>query len=144
MQESKTVNNPIILLASTFTHMYSTVYFLPILGLLVLIYAAWRASWIKSQDAGEEKMTEIAHHIAQGATSFLQAAYKSIILFVGLTCLGLLILGSTVTSHTHPLIAITFLLGALTSATAGWMHRQHGPLSGGRHAARLQFLRRFQ
>lgn len=101
--------------------MYSTIYFLPLLGLLVLTYTAWRASWIKSQDAGEEKMTDIAHHIAQGATSFLRAAYKSILLFVGLTCLVLLILSRTMTSHTHPLIAITFLLGALTSATAGWI-----------------------
>lgn len=101
--------------------MHRIVYLLPLLGLLVLSYTAWRASWIKSQDAGEERMIEIAGHIAQGATSFLQAAYKSIILFVVLTCLVLLMLGGAVTSHTHPLIAFTFLLGAFTSAAAGWI-----------------------
>ena len=99
--------------------MCSSVYLLPLSGLLVLSYTAWRASWIKSQDAGEEKMIEIARHIAQGATSFLQAVYKSISLFVVLTCVVLLILSGAVTSHTHPLIALTFLLGAFTSAAAG-------------------------
>ncbi|MEM7382887.1 MAG: sodium-translocating pyrophosphatase [Bacteroidota bacterium] len=96
-------------------------YFLPLAGLLVLGYTAWCAGWISRQDVGEEKMVDIAYHIAQGATSFLQSAYKGMLIFVALACLALLVLTTAVTTPTHPLIAVTFLLGAFTSAATGWL-----------------------
>lgn len=101
--------------------MYDILYLLPLSGLLVLIYAAWRARWVKRQDAGEEKMTQIAQHIAQGAASFLTSAYKGMILFVVVTCLVLLVLGIGLLTPTHPLIVITFLVGTFTSGAAGWL-----------------------
>lgn len=101
--------------------MYDILYLLLLSGLLVLIYAAWRARWVKRQDAGEEKMTQIAHHIAQGAASFLTSAYKGMILFVVVTSLVLLVLGIGLLSPTHPLIVITFLSGTFTAGAAGWL-----------------------
>ena len=101
--------------------MYPILYFLPVPGLLVLGYTVWCAGWIGRQDVGEKKMAEVAHHIAQGATSFLRSAYRSMLIFVVLTCLVLLVLSTAVTTPMHPLIAFTFLLGAFTSAAAGWL-----------------------
>ena len=106
---------------SIFISIDNLLYLLPLSGLLVLLYTAWCASWIKRQDAGEERMVEVARYIAQGATSFLKAAYKSITIFVLPTCLVLFLLSGAITNHTHPLIAITFLAGAFTSAAAGWI-----------------------
>lgn len=101
--------------------MYPILYFLPVPGLLVLGYTVWCAGWIGRQDVGEKKMAEVAHHIAQGATSFLRSAYRSMLIFVVLTCLALLVLSTAAATPTHPLIALTFLLGAFTSAAAGWL-----------------------
>ena len=42
------------------------------------------------------------------------------LIFVVLACLVLLVLSAAVTTPMHPLIAITFLVGAFTSAAAGW------------------------
>jgi len=102
--------------------MYNNIlYFLPLVGLYILIFTVWRSKWIKKQDAGEEKMVEIAQYISKGAASFLKAAYKSIISFALVTCLLLLCMSYLPNSHTHPIIAITFLIGAFTSAAAGWI-----------------------
>ena len=94
---------------------------LPLIGLAVLLYTAWRARWIKHQDAGEPKMQEIACYIAQGATSFLKALYKNLIFFAGLACLVLFMLSRSPNNHSHVLIVVTFLLGGFTSAVAGWI-----------------------
>jgi K(+)-stimulated pyrophosphate-energized sodium pump len=102
--------------------MYNNIlYFLPLVGLLILIFTSWRSNWIKKQDAGDEKMVEISQYISKGAASFLKAAYKSIISFALVTCLLLLGMSYLPHSHTHPVIAITFLIGAFTSAASGWI-----------------------
>ena len=102
--------------------MYNNIlYFLPLVGLLILIFTSWRSNWIKKQDAGDEKMVEISQYISKGAASFLKAAYKSIISFALVTCLLLLGMSYLPHSHTHPIIAITFLIGAFTSAASGWI-----------------------
>ncbi|MEN0016370.1 MAG: sodium-translocating pyrophosphatase [Bacteroidota bacterium] len=104
--------------------MYNMLHYLPLAGSLALIYALYQARWIQQKEAGEPKMLQIAHHIAQGATAFLQAAYKSMVPFILLTCAALYLLASTQATPTHLLIVVTFLLGALTSAAAGWMGMQ--------------------
>ena len=101
--------------------MNKILYFLPFLGGAILVFANWRANWIKKQDAGEAKMVEISQYIAQGATSFLKAVYRVIIPFALIIACILLLISSLSTSHTHPLIAVTFLAGAFTSAAAGWI-----------------------
>ena len=99
-------------------------YYLPIAGSLAVSYALYQARWIRQKEAGEPKMVQIAHHIAQGATAFLQAAYTSLIPFILLTCAALYLLANAKATPTHPLIVVTFLLGALSSAAAGWMGMQ--------------------
>ena len=100
--------------------MTTIAYLLPLLGVLALVYTAAQAAWIAKQDPGEAKMTSIAHSIAQGAIAFLKAEYKTISYFVGIATLLLAYLGST-GDHTHSLIVVAFVLGAVFSALAGWI-----------------------
>ena len=95
-------------------------YCLPLLGAFSLVYAALQAAWIIRQSPGEEKMRTIAHSIAQGAIAFLKAEYRMISYFVGVTMLFLAYLSIT-SVHTHPLIVIAFVVGAVFSALAGWV-----------------------
>ena len=100
--------------------MTTIAYLLPLLGILALIYTAVQAAWITKQDPGEEKMTHIAHSITQGAIAFLSAEYKIISYFVVIASLLLTYLGIT-GEHTHPLIVVAFIIGAIFSALAGWI-----------------------
>jgi len=101
--------------------MGNILYFVPFVGVVILLFTQWRATWIKKQDMGTPKMVEISQYIADGASSFLRSAYKNIIIFACITCLVLFALSYLPNSHTHPLIAVTFLIGAFTSAASGWI-----------------------
>ncbi|MHA7877556.1 MAG: sodium-translocating pyrophosphatase [Bacteroidota bacterium] len=100
--------------------MHISAYLLPLLGALALVYAVRQAAWITKQNPGEEKMRAIARSIAQGAVAFLKAEYKIIGYFVGITVLLLTYLSMN-SAHAHPLIVITFVVGALFSALSGWL-----------------------
>jgi K(+)-stimulated pyrophosphate-energized sodium pump len=100
--------------------MHIVTYLLPLLGVLALVYTALQAAWIARQNPGEEKMKAIAHSIAQGAIAFLKAEYRIIGYFVGIAALFLFYLSVT-SDHTHPLIVVAFVIGALFSALAGWV-----------------------
>ncbi len=96
------------------------VYLVPCFGLLALLFTAIRSSWVSRQDAGNEKMQEIAKHIAEGAMAFLKAEYKILTYFVIIAALLLGYMGAT--SHNSDwTIAVAFVIGALFSATAGFI-----------------------
>ena len=50
--------------------------YLPLFGVLALVFVFLKNTWVTKQDKGNEKMTKIAKHIADGAMSFLKAEYK--------------------------------------------------------------------
>ena len=56
-------------------------------GILAMIYAYWKSSWIESQDEGNSKMKDIGASIAEGAMSFLKAEYRVLAIFVFLISL---------------------------------------------------------
>ena len=58
------------------------IYLLPVVGVLALIFAGLKALWVSKQEAGEDKMQEIAGHIADGAMAFLGREYKVLSFFV--------------------------------------------------------------
>lgn len=94
-------------------------YSLPAFGVLGLLYVLWRSSWINKLDAGTDKMKKIASHIAEGAMAFLKAEYKVLAIFV--SCVAIL-LGVTADNETSsPLVAVSFAIGAFTSALAGFI-----------------------
>ncbi len=72
------------------------------------------------QDAGDEKMTTIAGYIADGAIAFLKAEYRVLALFALIASVFLGYLGFT-GERSSPIIIIAFLIGAVFSATAGYI-----------------------
>ena len=100
--------------------MTSVLYAVPALGILALVYTWLRAGWVARQDAGDEKMRTIAGYIADGAIAFLKAEYRVLALFALIACAFLGYLGFT-GEKSSPIIIIAFLIGAVFSATAGFI-----------------------
>jgi len=103
--------------------MNSIVYLVPAFGIVGLLYTAWKFSWVSKQDAGNDTMKELSGYIADGAIAFLKAEWKILAYFAIPTAILLAWLGSQEgpNFHSSPLIAIAFLIGALFSATAGYV-----------------------
>ena len=99
--------------------MENLLYYLPVFGVLGIVFVVWKSAWINKQDAGTDKMKKIAGHIAEGAMAFLKAEYKVLAIFV--LCVAVL-LGVTANSETSsPLVAVSFILGAFCSGLAGFI-----------------------
>ena len=96
-------------------------YVIPVLGVVGLLFTFWKSTWVASQEVGTEKMAGIAKNITDGAMSFLKAEYSILIVFV-LAVGALLGYGATTQGDaSSPLIALSFGLGALCSALAGFI-----------------------
>jgi len=95
-------------------------YIVPFLGVIGLIIMAVKSAWVSRQNAGDAKMTELAGHIARGSMAFLKAEWKVMSYFVVIAAI-LLAWSGTLVDNSHPLIAITFIIGAFLSALAGWI-----------------------
>ena len=96
------------------------IFTVPVFGVIALIYTYWKSAWINRQDAGTEKMQRIAASIQEGALAFLKAEYKVLAIFV-LAIAVLLGVGATQGSGSHPLVAVSFIVGAFCSALAGFI-----------------------
>ena len=94
-------------------------YAVPGAGVLALLYAFVKASWVKNQDHGTDRMKEIADQIQEGAMAFLKAEYRVLSVFV-LVVAGLLAFGNSSGGDQSPLIAVAFIIGAIASALAGY------------------------
>ncbi|MGI8469346.1 MAG: sodium-translocating pyrophosphatase [Pyrinomonadaceae bacterium] len=100
--------------------MESTIlYLIPALGILGLIVMAVQSSWVSKQATGEENMVELASYIAEGAMAFLKSEWKILGYFAIVAALVLAWSG-TLVETSSPVIAISFLIGAVFSATAGY------------------------
>ncbi|HRP01803.1 MAG TPA: sodium-translocating pyrophosphatase [Candidatus Kapabacteria bacterium] len=98
--------------------MYNLIYLIPVSGLLALFYTFLKSKWVADQPAGTDKMIKISTFIADGAAAFLRAEYKVIAIFIVIVAILLGMQGAVV-ADSHPLIAISFIVGALSSALAG-------------------------
>lgn len=118
------------------------VYLVPCFGVLALVFTAIRSSWVSKQDAGNEKMQEIARYIAEGAMAFLKAEYKILTYFVIIAALLLAWMGA---SHRNSdwTIALAFIVGAVFSASAGFIGMKIATKANVRtaHAARTSLAR---
>lgn len=99
--------------------MQNVVYYLPIFGLIGLLYVIWKSAWVARQDAGTDKMKKIASHIAEGAMAFLKAEYKVLVIFVA--CVSILLAVTADSETSSPLVGVSFVLGAFSSALAGFI-----------------------
>ena len=90
---------------------------IPVFGVLALLFMAWRSSWVGKQEEGTERMSRIAKNIADGAMAFLKAEYRVLAIFVVAVAI---LLGLTANEDSSPLVAVSFVLGAVCSALAGF------------------------
>ncbi len=94
-------------------------YALPIFGLVALLYTFWKSSWVSKQDLGTDKMASIAKNIAEGAMAFLKAEYRVLAVFV--LVVAVLMGWGGMQEGSSPLVAASFILGAICSALAGFI-----------------------
>lgn len=95
-------------------------YLVPIFGVIALLYTFLQSNWVTKQNAGNERMKVISGHIADGAMAFLKAEYKILAYFVVIVAILLAVMGTT-NSNSHWSISISFVIGAIFSALAGFI-----------------------
>ena len=98
--------------------MENFMYIIPLFGVIALLYMGYLASWVNKQDAGEEKMKNLAGYVREGALAFLKAEYRVLAIFVVIAGILLALISFYVPS-THWFIVIAFIIGAVFSAVAG-------------------------
>ncbi|WP_293302359.1 sodium-translocating pyrophosphatase [Pedobacter sp. UBA4863] len=102
------------------------IYSIPLLGLVGILVMAVKSAWVNKQDAGDANMQELAGHIADGAMAFLKAEWKVLSIFAVFAA-ALLAYSGTITEingkpiHSSWIISIAFIIGAVFSATAGYI-----------------------
>ncbi len=94
--------------------------FLPAFGILALVFVFVKNMWVGKQDEGDAKMARIAKNIADGAMSFLKAEYKILSVFVIAVAVLLYFKGSN-ENGSHGMVALSFIVGAICSALAGFI-----------------------
>ena len=86
----------------------------PIVGVVALLFALAKAKFVVKQNAGNDRMKEIASHIEEGAMAFLRREYKALVIFV-IVLAVILAVGINVKT------AGCFIVGALFSVIAGYV-----------------------
>ena len=97
--------------------MNGLVWIAPVVGIVALCVAYVLASWIGKQSTGNERMTEIAGFIHEGAMAFLKREYRTMIIVVAVL---FVILGIGINWIT----AILYVCGAAFSVLAGFFGMQ--------------------
>ncbi len=95
-------------------------YAVPLMGIIGLLYTFIKFHWVSKQDAGNAHMQQIATYIAEGAMAFLKAEWKVLGYFVTIVAILLGIMAKS-NPNSDWTIAITFIIGAVSSALAGYI-----------------------
>ncbi len=90
------------------------VYLAPLCALVALLFAGYSYTAIRKEGTGTETMQKIAAAIHTGAMVYLNKQYRAIAVFVVIMAIVLAV-------GIHPLTAACFVLGAVLSATAGYI-----------------------
>ena len=92
--------------------------FIPIGGILALLFASFLYFLVKKQSPGDQKMVELSNAIRQGAMAFLKSEYKVLIVFVIIVSI-LLFIASFFIQNIYWGTSVAFVIGALFSAITG-------------------------
>lgn len=95
-------------------------YLVPCFGVIALLYTIIQSAWVSKQPAGNDRMKEISGHIAVGAMAFLRAEWKILTYFAIIAAILLGVMGQA-NPESHWSIAISFIVGAVFSAFAGYI-----------------------
>ena len=85
----------------------------PLLALIALLFAAYKAHYVSKAAPGNARMQEIASAIAEGANAFLMSEYKILAIFI-------VVLFALTAVFINIGTAVCFLIGALFSIAAGF------------------------
>ncbi|TCK83559.1 sodium-translocating pyrophosphatase [Albibacterium bauzanense] len=96
------------------------IYLIPLIGLIGIAIMISKSAWVIKQDAGDENMKTLAGYIADGAMAFLKAEWKVLSYFVVIAAVLLAYSGTLIESSSW-VIAVSFIIGAFTSALAGYI-----------------------
>lgn len=96
-------------------------YLIPIAGIIALLFTYIKSAWVAKQDVGTEKMERISKNISEGAMAFLKAEYRVLSIFVIFVAILLGIHGSMNPETSSPLVALSFIVGAICSGLAGFI-----------------------
>jgi K(+)-stimulated pyrophosphate-energized sodium pump len=86
-------------------------------GILALLFALWKSSWVNNQDAGTDRMKEIGGAVREGAMAFLSREYKVLGIFVIAVAIALAVLNM---KDGAAMTAASFVVGAFCSGLAGY------------------------
>ena len=99
--------------------MNDAIYLVLASGVIAMLFSFWKTSWINKQDQGTDRMIKIGKSIADGAMAFLKAEYRVLAIFVAIVAC-LLAFAAQIKGDSM-LISVSFLVGALCSALAGFL-----------------------
>ena len=97
--------------------MESLIFLAPVLAVVALLFAVYKIAFVSKQDAGTDRMKEIAASINEGAKAFLFAEYKILAIFIVVLFLAI---GLFLRENSW-ITAVCFLCGALFSILAGYV-----------------------
>ena len=89
------------------------IYLVPVMAVLALLFAVYKIVYVGKQDAGNDRMKEIAGSISDGARAFLFAEYKILVVFIVVLFVAICIV--------NWITAVCFLCGAVFSILAGYI-----------------------
>ena len=96
----------------------NVIYAIPAAGFIALLYTYMSAQWVANREVGTDRMRNIAGYITDGAMAFLKAEYTRLFWFGVIVAI---LLAVSQGDNSHPLIALSFAVGALCSGLAGFI-----------------------
>lgn len=90
-------------------------------SIIGLGFAWYQSNFVLSQDAGNEKMQQIARAVQRGAQAFLSREYRAVAMFVVVVTILLALLSGVPDSQVSIWTAMAFVVGAVTSGLAGYI-----------------------
>ncbi|MBZ0303789.1 MAG: sodium-translocating pyrophosphatase [Anaerolineae bacterium] len=92
-----------------------------IASVIGLGFAWYQRGYVLSQDAGNERMQQIARAIQRGAQAFLSREYRAVAIFVAVVTVLLALLSTVQGSGMSIWTAVAFVCGALASGLSGYI-----------------------
>ena len=99
--------------------MNTLLYLVPLCGVVGLLFAFIRTTWISKQDPGTEDMVRISGYIRKGAMAFLGREYRILAIFVVVVA-GLLAWANAGRAESSALVGLSVAVGAICSGLAGF------------------------
>lgn len=99
-------------------------------GVIALLYAFIKASWIAKQQVSNESLKEIGKHISDGAMAFLKREYTTLLPFIAVVVILLAVFNNGALRFQ----SVAFLLGAVCSMLAGFFGMKVATLANSRTA----------